>query len=90
MSKVIRTVDISFDGWPPGTKFYSTDDDKHFVVIADLVEYPSGGAFDIIRQPTKILYTDETGHPGDLVPDFTFDPGTTHEDAIINAGFSFE
>lgn len=84
MATATERTDVDLGGWAPGTKFYSTDDDQHFVVDADLADY---GSFKVVRRPTVILYCTETAGVTDLVPDFTFDPGTSHEDAVHLAGF---
>lgn len=84
MATATERADVDLGAWVPGTKFYSTDDGRYFVVDADLLDY---APFKVVRRPTVILYCSETAGVTDLVPDFTFDPGTTHEDAVQLAGF---
>lgn len=86
MATAVERTDVDLRGWAPGTRFYSTDDGQHFVVEADLEDY---GPFRVVRRPTVILYCTDTAGVTDLIPDFTFDPGTTHEDAVRLAGFAF-
>lgn len=85
MATAIERTDVDLSGWAPGTKFYSADDGRHFVVDADLADY---GHFKVVRRPTVILYCTETAGVTDLIPDFEFDAGTTHEDAVRLAGFT--
>lgn len=76
-------------GWGPGTRFFSGSDSTYFVVQADLEDY-SGLSDKIVRRPTVILYTDENAVALDLVVDFQFEPGTSHEDAVTGAGYTLE
>lgn len=73
-------------GWGPGTRFFSASDDTYFVVQADLEDY-SDVPGTVVRQPTVILYTDETSLALDLFVDFQFEPGTSHEAAVEGAGY---
>lgn len=86
MATATEVVDVPISHWAPGTRFYSTDDGRYFVVCVD--ESEATGSRRIIRQPTVILYTDANAVAQDLEVDFTFDPGTTHESAVTAAGFS--
>lgn len=85
MATATERTDVDLGAWIPGTKFYTTDDDRYFVVDADLTDY---GKLRVVRRPTVILYCTETAGVTDLIPDFEFDPGTTHEDAVRLAGFT--
>jgi len=87
MATATEVTDVNLAHWAPGTRFYSTDDGRHFVVCVDETEAPPGSKLRIIKQPTVILYTDENAVATDLEVDFTFDPGTGHEDAVLAAGF---
>lgn len=84
MTTATERTDVDLSGWPSGTKFYGTDDGTYFVVDADLADY---GHMRFVRRPTVILYCTETAGVTDLIADFEFDPGTTHEDAVRQAGF---
>lgn len=84
MAKAVERTDVDLSGWVPGTRMFSTDDARHFVVDADLEDY---GHLRVVRRPTVILYCTEAAGVTDLIPDFTFKPGTTHEDAVGQAGF---
>ncbi|OBB48743.1 hypothetical protein [Mycolicibacterium fortuitum] len=85
MTTAIERADVDLNGWAPGAKFYIVDDGRYFVVDADLDDY---GRLRVVRRPTVILYCTETAGVTDLIPDFEFDPGTTHEDAVRLAGFT--
>lgn len=69
-----------------GTRFFAGSDGTHFIVKADLADY-SHLRDNIRRQPTVILYCDETGYLSDLEVDFSFEPGTSVEDAVAGAGY---
>lgn len=85
MATATERTDVDLGSWAPGVKFYSTDDARHFIVDADLVDY---GQLRVVRRPTVVLYCTETAAVTDLIPDFELDPGTTHEDAVRLAGFT--
>ncbi|MFV8266490.1 hypothetical protein ACNQR9_26080 [Mycolicibacterium peregrinum] len=85
MTTAFERTEVDLGGWAPGTRMFSTDDNRHFVIDADLGDY---GHLKVVRRPTVILYCTETAGVTDLIPDFTFDPGTTHEDAVRLAGFT--
>lgn len=87
MSTATQVADVDLGCWPPGARFYQTDDGRHFVVEADLADYSALTTIKVIRRPTVILYCTPDASVTDLVPDFTFEPGTTHEDAVRAAGF---
>ncbi len=73
-------------GWGPGTRFFLGSDGKHFVVQADLEDY-SGLRDRIKRRPTLLFYVDANAVAEDFVVDAQYEPGTTHEDAIAEAGY---
>ncbi len=81
--------DLDLSHWAPGARFFSTSDDKNFIVDADLTEYPSG-ATRFIRRETAVLYCNPDATVTDMVPDHTFPPGTTAEDAITGMGYTLE
>lgn len=83
----MEVVGADLSNWAPGTRFFSASDGRHFVIDADLDEHPEDGNVRLVRRPTVVLYTTETAWPTDLTPDFVFDPGTTHEEAVALAGF---
>lgn len=85
MATATERTDVDLSAWVPGTRLFSTDDGRHFVVDADLADY---GSLRVVRRPTVILYCTETAGVTDLVADFEFDPGVTHEDAVKLAGFT--
>lgn len=89
MPTATEVTDIDLGAWGPGHKFYETSDGTYFVVYADLADY-SHLPDNIIRQPTVILYTDANAHPDDLTVDHTSPPGTTHEDAVAEFGYTLE
>lgn len=87
MATATEIVDVDLSNWTPGTRFFGASDGQFFVVDADLAEYPDDGNVRVVRRPTVVLYTNESGWPTDLTPDFTFSPGTTHEAAVAGAGY---
>lgn len=87
MATATEIVGVDLSNWAPGTRFFGGSDGQFFVVDADLAEYPEDGNMRFVRRPTVVLYTNESGWPTDLTPDFTFDPGTTHEVAVAGAGY---
>lgn len=89
MPSATELTDIDLAAWGPGARFFSATDGTYFVVQADLADY-SHLLDTIVRQPTTILYTDATAHPEDLTVDFESPPGTTHEDALVAAGYTLE
>lgn len=89
MATASEITDVDLAAWGPGTRFYSASDGTHFVVQADLADY-SELQDTIVRQPTVILFTTATAGVTDLDVDFTFPPGTTHEDAVTGAGYTLE
>lgn len=82
------TENLEFDlsHWAPGTRFFSTSDDKHMVVDADTTEYPTGPT-KYIRRDTAVLYCNPDATVTDLVPDHVFAPGTTAEQALQELGY---
>ena len=90
MATATEIFDTDISHWAPGTKFYSTDDGRYFVVCVDVTEAPEGSMTRIRRQPTVILYTNEVAVAEDLVPDYIGQPGDSHETACAAAGFTLE
>lgn len=82
-----EVFDVSLSRWVPGTRFFQTDD-SYFVVTADVSESRLNGKTFVVQRPTVILFTSATARPTDLTPDFTSPPGTSHEEAIQEAGFT--
>lgn len=89
MPTATEITDVDLAAWGPGHKFYSASDGTYFVVHADLDDY-SHLSDTIVRQPTVILHTDAAAYPLDMDVDHRFEPGTTHEDAVIGAGYTLE
>lgn len=83
-------MDADLGGWAPSVRLFSTSDDKHFVVDADLFGYPESGSVRFIRRATCVLYCNADGTVTDLTPDHVFPPGTTAEDAVVAMGYLIE
>jgi hypothetical protein len=78
-------VDLSF--WMPGARFFHTSDDQHFIVDADLTDYPENGPIRFIRRNTSVLYCTAAATVTDMIPDHIYPPGTTAEEAIALLGY---
>lgn len=89
MATATEITNVDLAAWGPGTRFYSASDGTQFVVQADLADY-SELRDTIVRQPTVILYCTPTAGVTDLDVDYTFPPGTTHEAAVVGAGYTLE
>lgn len=87
-------------GWAPGARHYKTSDGKHFIIDAhtDTAAEQVGelltilgsslrGTKQIVR-PTVVIECNPDGTPVDLTPEYTFPPGTTHEEALNTAGYT--
>lgn len=86
MTTEIVNVDLSH--WVAGTRLFRTGD-RYFVIDADLADYPeSRNTF--IRRNTAVLYCNPDATVTDLIPDHTFPPGTTAEEAITALGYTLE
>ena len=88
--KAREITDYDLSHWIWGTRFFSADDGKHFVVSADLEEYPTDGRFTYIRRDTVVLYCTPEAGVTDMDVDFTFAPGTTPEEAVAQMGYTLE
>ena len=88
METATEILDADLGHWAPGSRMFSTSDDQHFVVDADLAEYPTG--IRIVRRETAVLYCNADGTVTDLTPDHTFPPGTTAEEAVAAMGYLIE
>lgn len=87
---VTEVTDADLSHWIAGTRLFETADSTYFVVSADLNDYPADSSVTFIRRPTVVLYCDPGGAVTDLIPDHSFDPGTSAEDAIAALGFTFQ
>ena len=90
MATATEIIDADLNHWVPGTRFFSTSDDQHFVVCSDLTNYPTRGAFTYIRRQTAVLFCTPEATVTDMTPDHTFPPGTTAEQAITQLGYTLE
>ena len=84
-----EVTDMDLSRWAPGSRMFSTSGGQHFIVDADLTEYPHG-AIKFVRRQTAVLYCNPDATVTDLIPDHTFPPGTTPEDAIAQLGYTLE
>lgn len=90
MSKTATEIfDADLAHWVPGTRFFSTSDDRYFLVDADLTEYPNN-KITYRRRQTAVLYCNADATVADLIPDHTFPAGTTPEEAIALLGYTLE
>lgn len=72
--------------WAPVTKHYRTADGQDLAVeVGEPVGV--GGGFVEKPRPTVIFACTEEGYAVDLTPLHRFPPGTTHEDALTQAGY---
>lgn len=90
MAVATEIMDVELSTWIGGVKFYGATDGKYFVVDADIAGPDRLGSSRIVRRPTVIYYTDSAAVTEDLTADFMFDPGTSHEEAVIAAGYQLE
>ena len=90
MTAVNEIFNINMDHWIPGTRFFKTDDDKYFVVDADLAEYPTPPSIKFIRRNTVVLFCDENAVAIDSVPYQVFEQGDTAETVISKMGYTLE
>lgn len=83
----VTDVDVSF--WGPRARMFAVEGGGHLVVNTDAT--PGGDLGDriiYIPSPTMLFHTDETGHVTDLNLKQDFEPLTTHEQALEQAGFT--
>lgn len=87
MHTVTEVLDADLNHWIAGTRFFSTSDGKHFVIDADLTDYPQGRNT-FIRRDTNVFYCSPDATVTDMTPDHVFPPGTTPEEAIAAMGYT--
>lgn len=87
MINATEIFDADLNHWIYGTRFFKTDDNKYFVVDADTSDYQDNAGVKFIRRPTVVLYCTESASVTDLIPDHSFPPGTTAEEAISQLGY---
>ena len=90
MATAVEILDADLSHWVPGTRFFSTDDDRWFVVDADMTEYPANSRVKFVRRPTAVLYCNPDATVTDLVPDYLFPAGTSPEEAVALMGLTLE
>lgn len=84
----------------PGARIYAIDDGAHVLVqvdsgpqgvVAELIggvlKAMSAGNTQIVLQPTTIVPCNPDGTTESLTPTHSFPPGTTHEQALTQAGY---
>jgi hypothetical protein len=79
--------DADLSAWVPGTRFFATNDDKYFVIDADLTEVP-GWITTVIRRRTAVFYCTSNAGVTDLDADFEYPEGTTPEQAVKAMGYT--
>lgn len=98
---VLMCTDLSWAA--DGTRHYALNDGTHLLVEASTSSVPSGAepmvqelltvlGTDLMStkqvvRPTIIFTANEEGLPLSMTPLHTFPPGTSHEDALIQAGY---
>jgi hypothetical protein len=90
---VATLMGTDMSAWAHGTRHYQIDDGTHLAVESCLMyEAPVVGeqAVKQLGRPTVIFACTETGESLDgddaLTPLHSFEPGTSHEDALTMAG----
>lgn len=89
MPTATEILDIDLNHWVPGTRLFRTSDDLYFVVSSDLEDH-SHKSIKVIRRQTAVLYCNPDATVTDMIPDHTFPPGTTPEEAIALLGYTLE
>lgn len=83
--EAVEDVQADLSQWVPGARLFALGDDQWMVIDADTTEYPDGPTV-FIRRDTCCFYCGPGGVVTDLVPDHTFPPGTTAEEALAALG----
>lgn len=89
--------DTYMGNWSPGTRHYAISDGTYVAVEVDsgitpemaaAVQQVAGAALlNYAPRPTVIISVNSEGNATSLERLHTFPPGTTHEDALIQAGY---
>ena len=85
--KATENTEVDISHWVPGARFFSTEDGKHFIIDADLTDYPNGQTT-FIRRETAVLHCSPDGMVEDMVPDHLYPPGTTPEFVLTDLGYT--
>lgn len=83
----VEVTDTDLSNWAPGCRLFSGSDGKHFIIDADVADYPDG-PIKIVRRQTAVLYCGPGGEVTDLIPDHLYPPGTTPEEVLSELGYS--
>lgn len=89
-------ISEQLDTWAPGTRHYSASDGKHLAVEASEDAVVELYQVKILPRPTVVFLCNADGQPVDadendhdpLTPLHVFPSGTTHEDALTQAGYT--
>lgn len=87
MKTATEITDTDLNHWIGGTRLFHTNNNEYFVVCSDLTDYPTSGSVKFIRRQTSVLFCTPEATVTDMIPDHTFPPGTTTEDAIAALGY---
>lgn len=83
----VRINNVDLSNWAPGAQFYDLGDGQFCIVMADVVDLSREDGDTVIQRPTVILLCNEDAFVSDMDADWTFDPGTTHDEAVSLAGY---
>lgn len=99
-----EALDTEMVAWPPGTKHYQVEPGEYVAVDVDPGEIPEGAAniiegllvslgsslseTKIVLRDTVIIPCNEEGIASSMDPIHRFPPGTSHEDALTQAGLA--
>lgn len=96
----VTLLETEMTMWPPNTRHYVDEDGQHYAVHSDaaesidpaLVVPPeiARNVHTIIPCPTTIVLCDERGIASSLDALHTAEPCTSHEDALVAAGFEVQ
>ena len=75
---IATRIDVDMNGWCPVSRLYAVDGGNIVVTVEDF----------LTAKNTQVFYADETGGAISLEPLITFDPGTTHDEALIALGYT--
>ena len=91
MTTVHEITDVDLNHWNATTRLFVTDDGNHFVVEADLADYPTDTSSTYIRRPTVVFYCTPQATVASLdTPDAMFTPGATAEQVIPLMNYTLE
>jgi hypothetical protein len=75
---IATRIDADMGGWCPVSRLYAVDGGHIAVTVADF----------LTANATQVFYADEAGGAISLEPLITFNPGTSHDEALTNLGYT--